>query len=67
MLDKYLCKQFNVPPYLEWIQNKLDELEDKLYDTKLDKSSTEYVEIKSKYDALIEARNTYCALRKGRN
>lgn len=57
MLDKELCKLFKVPPYLEWIQNQLDELEDALYSGELDSEAS--VQVKSRYNALIEARDKY--------
>lgn len=60
MLDKQLCKLFGVKPYLEWIQNQLDDLEDQLYSGKL--SSESMLKVRAKYEALIEARDTYCKM-----
>lgn len=57
MLDKYLCKVFNIDPYIEWIQNKLDELEDELHSGKLERET--FIQVKAAYDALIEARDKY--------
>lgn len=62
MLDKELCKLFKVPPYLEWIQNQLDELEDALHSGELDPEA--FARVKVRYDALREARDTYCEMRK---
>ena len=57
MLDKELCKLFNVPPYLEWIQNQLDELEDELHSGKLELDT--WIKINAQYEALKEARDKY--------
>ena len=62
MLDKELCKIFKVPPYLEWIQNQLDDLEDGIYSGQLDPETL--TRFKIRYDALVEARDTYCEMRK---
>lgn len=64
MLDHELCVKFGVHPYMEWIQNKLDDLEDELYSGKLETET--YLQVKAAYDALIEARNTYCDIAKGK-
>ena len=61
MLDKELCKKFGVAPFMEWIQNELDELEDMLYGSEIE-TSTDYAAINSRYQALIEARDKYALL-----
>lgn len=64
MLDKELCRRFNVDPFAEWIQNQLDKLEDKLYSGSLEGEDKARVQLL--YDAYIEARDTYYQLTKGK-
>lgn len=60
MLDPQLCRIFKIDPFMEWVQNKLDDLEDELYSGKLETET--YLQVKAAYDALIEARDTYWKL-----
>ena len=57
MLDKELCRIFNVDPFMEWIINRLDDLEDQIHLGSLNDEAL--IAVKSQYAALIEARDAY--------
>ena len=60
MLDKELCKLFKVDPFMEWIQNKLDDLEDQIYSNSLE--GDDLIRVEAQYNALKEARDSYWAI-----
>ena len=63
MLDRELCERFQVKPFMEWIQNELDDLEDQLYNGPIE-TSTEYAAIATRYNTLIQVRDKYAQLHK---
>lgn len=60
MLDKYLCKLAGISPFLEWLMNELDRLEDILHS----ESATADIKAitKIKYETLLTVRDQYCEL-----
>lgn len=61
MLNKDLCKAFNIPAFIQWLMSELDLLEDILHSSKIDPDM--YEKTKSRYDVLIEVRDKYFELR----
>lgn len=62
MLDKVLCAAFGIDTYQQWLMAELDAIEDKLHSKLI--SDNEFLELKGKYDALLAARDHYCAFKK---
>lgn len=58
MLDPQVCKLFGVDEFTQFIMKELDQAEDQLYDPQL--TPIRYIEIRSRYDAFKEVRDTYC-------